>query len=132
MKMMFQPKTFVDAVSSSLGPLYVTVSMAGTQVEAMVDTGSSKTIISFDFSERLGRKLESLRRHCSCPIWCYTTIAYRLEPKSMFCWSGRQVCRSYRQFTTRPWSRRGTLPPRYQRGHTLGLMMPAPGVKARG
>ena len=35
---------------------YVTVSIAGEPVEAMVDTGSSDTILSFDLFKRIGKK----------------------------------------------------------------------------
>ena len=47
----------VDQVAGAVGPLYyVTVSIAGEPVEAMVDTGSSATILSFDLFKRIGKK----------------------------------------------------------------------------
>ena len=45
----------MDAVSGSLGPLYYAkVIVAGTTVEAMVDPGSSATIMSFELFRQIG------------------------------------------------------------------------------
>ena len=47
----------VDHVAGAVGPLYFgTVSIAGEPVEAMVDTGSSATILSFDLFKQIGKK----------------------------------------------------------------------------
>lgn len=54
---MYQSNASVDAVSGSLGPLYyTTVNVAGIPVEAMVDPGSSATIISFDLFKKVGHE----------------------------------------------------------------------------
>ena len=46
----------VDTVSSALGPLYyATVSIAGSSVDALVDPGSSATIMSFDLFRMVGK-----------------------------------------------------------------------------
>ena len=47
----------VDTVAGAVGPLYYcNVNIAGEPVEAMVDTGSSATIMSFDLFKKIGRK----------------------------------------------------------------------------
>ena len=63
----YQPSADVDAVSGSLGPLfYAKVNVAGTSVEAMVDPGSSATIMSFELFRKIGARakipVEALRR----------------------------------------------------------------------
>ena len=63
----YQPSADVDAVSGSLGPLfYAKVDVAGTSVEAMVDPGSSATIMSFELFRKIGARakipVEALRR----------------------------------------------------------------------
>ena len=46
----------VDAVMGSLGPLYyATVTVGGTPVDGMVDTGSSATIMSFNLFKKIGQ-----------------------------------------------------------------------------
>ena len=52
----YQPTGDVDTVTGSLGRLfYATVKVAGVPVEAMVDTGSSATIMSFDLFQKVGK-----------------------------------------------------------------------------
>ena len=52
----YQPTGDVDTVTRSLGRLfYATVKVAGVPVEAMVDTGSSATIMSFDLFQKVGK-----------------------------------------------------------------------------
>ena len=63
----YQPSAEVDAVSGSLGPLYYAkVIVAGTPSEAMVDPGSSATIMSFELFRQIGMKakipVEALKR----------------------------------------------------------------------
>ena len=53
----YQSNASVDAISGSLGPLYyATVNVASIPVEAVVDPGSSATIISFDLFKKVGHK----------------------------------------------------------------------------
>ena len=53
----YSPSAAVDAVTSSLGPLYyATVTVSGTPVEGMVDPGSSATIILFNLFQTIGQK----------------------------------------------------------------------------
>ena len=50
------PSTGVDTVSGALGPLYyATVVLGGEPVEALIDPGSSVTIVSFDLFKKIGR-----------------------------------------------------------------------------
>ena len=63
----YQARADVDAISGSLGPLYyANVTVAGTSVEAMVDPGSSATIMSFELFRNIGAKakipVEALKR----------------------------------------------------------------------
>lgn len=47
----------VDTITGALGPLYyATVFIAGSPVEALVDSGSPATIMSFPFSRSLGKQ----------------------------------------------------------------------------
>ena len=47
----------VDTVAGAVGPLYYCqVNVAGEPVEAMVDTGSSATIMSFDLFKKIGKR----------------------------------------------------------------------------
>jgi hypothetical protein len=53
----YTPEVPVDAVKGALGPLwYAEVNIAGTPVRAMVDTGSSATIIAFPTFQKIGAK----------------------------------------------------------------------------
>lgn len=46
----------VDVVSGALGPLFcASISIAGTSVEALVDPGSSATIMSFELFKKVGK-----------------------------------------------------------------------------
>ena len=49
----------IDQVAGAVGTLYyVTVSIAGKPVEAMVDTGASATILSFEQFKRISQKAD--------------------------------------------------------------------------
>ena len=51
------PEASVDIVDGALGPLfYATVVVAGTPVDALVDPGSSATIMSFELFKKVGTK----------------------------------------------------------------------------
>ena len=53
----FSSSATVDAVTSSLGPLYyATVIVSGTPVKDMIDSGSSATIMSFNLFQTIGQK----------------------------------------------------------------------------
>jgi len=53
----YEGKSIVDQVAGAVGPLYYcTVNIAGEPVKAMVDTGSSATILSWDLFQAIGRK----------------------------------------------------------------------------
>ena len=53
----YQPNAEVDAVSGSHGPLfYAKVTVTSTSVEAMVDPGSSVTIMSFELFRKIGAR----------------------------------------------------------------------------
>ncbi len=54
---LYSPGASVDTVKGALGPLwYATVQIAGTPVAALVDTGSSTTIMSFGLFQKIGTK----------------------------------------------------------------------------
>ena len=58
----------VDTVAGAVGPLYYcNVNIAGEPVEAMVDTGSSATIMSFDLFKKIGRKAGIAKNALSQP-----------------------------------------------------------------
>ena len=51
------PEASVDTVDGALGPLfYATVVVAGTPVDALMDPGSSATIMSFELFKKVGTK----------------------------------------------------------------------------
>jgi len=53
----YEGKSNVDQVTGAVGPLYYcTVNIAGEPVKAMVDTGSSATILSWDLFQAIGKK----------------------------------------------------------------------------
>ncbi len=53
----YYPTREVDQVTGSLGPLYYAqVVVEGTPFDAMVDTGSSASIMSFDLFQKVGLK----------------------------------------------------------------------------
>ena len=50
------PSVVVDQLVGVVGPLcYATVEIAGQNVDAMVDTGSSATILTFELFKRMGK-----------------------------------------------------------------------------
>ena len=55
----YEGKANVDKVAGAVGPLYYcTVNIAGEPVKAMVDTGSSATVLSWDVFQAIGRKAQ--------------------------------------------------------------------------
>ena len=55
----YEGKVNVDKVAGAVGLLYYcTVNIAGEPVKAMVDTGSSATILSWDVFQAIGRKAQ--------------------------------------------------------------------------
>ena len=76
----------VDAVEGALGPLfYSTVEIAGTPVNALVDSGLSATILSFELFRTIGNKagisriamqksMVTLRDYCQRPIQIFTQV----------------------------------------------------------
>ena len=124
----------VDTVSGALGPLYyATVSIAGSSVDALVDPGSSATIMSFDLFRMVGkgagipreamRKPEiTLRDYSRRPIPIFAVVDLEFE------WQGNQ-------FTAPVYLKSDQGP----KGEPcllgtnvvipLGLMVPGPGVR---
>ena len=118
----------VDAVSGSLGPLYyTTVNVAGVPIEAMVDPGSSATIMSFDLFKKIGHKAGIPKEALKPPDLMLRDYSRRPIPigarvNVTFEWQGRSV-----EATVYLRSDIGTnvvIP--------LGMMTPAPGVEPRG
>ncbi len=53
----YQTEVGVDQVTGAIGPLYYAqVKIEGTPVEAMIDPGSSASIISFTLFKKIGKK----------------------------------------------------------------------------
>ena len=51
------PSTGVDMASGALGPLYcATVTLGEKPIEALINPGSSATIVSFDLFKRIGSR----------------------------------------------------------------------------
>ena len=124
----------VDTVSGALGPLYyATVSIAGSSVDALVDPGSSATIMSFDLFRMVGkgagipreamRKPEiTLRDYSRRPIPIFAVVDLEFE------WQGNQL--------TAPVYLKSDQGPKGEPcllGTNvvipLGLMVPGPGVR---
>ena len=58
----------VDSVTGAVGPLfYAEVIIENTPVNAMIDTGSSATIISFDLFKKIGRAAKIPRQELQRP-----------------------------------------------------------------
>ena len=83
----YSPRATVDAVKGALGPLfYATVEVAGVPVNALVDPGSSATIMSFELfktireraaipREALQKPDVTLRDHSRRPIPIFAQVA---------------------------------------------------------
>ena len=127
----------VDAVSGCTGPLYYTkVEIEGVPVEAMVDSGSSATIMSFQLFQQVGKqaKLSSGRLQPPGAIlrdYSHNPILIGAQAELTLIWKGKSITttvyiRSDPESSGEP-CLLGTnvvIP--------LGLMTPAPGVVPRG
>ena len=73
----YEGKANVDKVAGAVGPLYYcTVNIAGEPVKAMVDTGSSATILSWEVFQAIGRKnkVPVSALYISLKLLCVTTV----------------------------------------------------------
>ena len=93
----YQPNASVDAVSGSLGSLYyAAVKVAGVTVEAMVDPGSSATIMSFKLFKQVGQQAGVPREALNPPDLVLHDYSQRPIPigarvEVTFEWQGRSV-----------------------------------------
>ena len=93
----YHPTGEVDVVTGPLGRLYyVTVKVAGVPVEAMVDTGSSATIMSFALFKEVRKAAKIPREELKPPDVVLHDYSQRPIPiaagvKLNFKWHGRTV-----------------------------------------
>ena len=128
----------VDAFTGSLGPLYhATVTVSGTSVEGMVDSGLSATIMSFNMFWTIGQKA-GIPKEVLKPVdsglvlrdYSQRPIPSRACVEMLFEWEGKLVTSTV--FLRSDLGVRGepcllcmnvVIP--------LGLMVPGPGVESR-
>ena len=123
----------VDQVAGAVGPLYYgTVNIAGEPVEAMVDMGSSATILSFDLFKLIGKK-------ANIPVSALSTPDVVLQSATHTCWgkSRPRIFFQWQEYDS-PCLLRGSGSAESEacllgtNVVPLGMMSPACGVEPRG
>jgi len=93
----YTPGATVDTVNGALGPLfYATMDIAGTPASALVDPGSSATIMSFELFRTIGT-MAAIPSEALQPS-CLLNHLGQLEPWKQFhvklCRSWKSLCRT--------------------------------------